>query len=83
MMFTMFFRDENGKEVKVADLVASNIIHKVIFVCPKDGYLHDIGAVILKECFEAAGVTALVHNSPMLVYQLKPLEEQEPTAQTL
>lgn len=71
MFYTMFFRDEQGNEVKLADLIASDVIHSTVFLCPRDGALTGVQAEILRDAFEKAGVYAIVCNQSVQLYQVK------------
>ncbi len=75
MMYTMFLRDERGEEVKIAELVTSNILHSTVLLCPKERRLTSIDADILRRAFERAGVYAIICNEPVQLYQLKPSAE--------
>ncbi len=75
MMYTMFFRDERGGDVEIAELVTSNILHSAVFLCPKERRLTAIDAEILQRAFERAGVYAIICNEPVQLYQLKPSAE--------
>ena len=74
MTFTMLFRDEQGREVKVADLVVSDILHSTVFLCPKEGRMANIEAEIIQGAFEKAGVYAIICKEPVQLYQVQQRE---------
>ncbi len=72
MRYTMLLRDEDGKETKITELVASNILHSPVFLCPYEGaHLTNVDAAVLLDALQSAGVNAIICHEPIRLYQLQ------------
>lgn len=71
MFYTLILRDENGREVALTELKATEMTTRTILVCPKDERLADIYVEVLHENFKRHGIDALICSFPLDVYQVK------------
>lgn len=76
MMYTLFARDEHGREITLTEMAVSHITESTVFLCPETAsQLTSLHLETVRDAFTAAGIHAIVCNTPMRLYQMKPYKE--------